>query len=478
MNQLIDVVKSKLYGLIVKYKGLYKMLASIHDYYSNLEYRCSLRYRNILKQRIKHVKKIVNTYVKLERKPRENIVIVVIDCLRYRNMSFTSYERKTTPFLDSFKVKLKSISVSPHTYSSVPSILSGMYPHNHGAVIAGVVKNFDNLRNFKLVKNSVITLPEILSALGYDIYFIISIYPLFLPLRNRVIPTIIHGNAEKLLDKAFESIMKSVKSGRSFFVYIHLGDLHEPLDPPKKFRNFFGYVKSLPEIERWAYRRPEEQKGEGFEEYKYNRILLYDNTLRYVDYALEQFYSKLEDKGLTDSTLFIVTADHGEEFWEHAEIEAKFFYDPRGFYGVGHGHNLFNEIIEVPILISGPDTSRIHRAVGIDRLVSTVDIVPTILDWLGLEHRFKLDGYSLLDDVPKDRYILSEAVGYGYEKKALIKGKYKLLYAGHDGVRWVFDLESDPYERKPILKEDIALSLIKELKKILAKDLAYSIRIT
>jgi len=131
----------------------------------------------------------------------------------------------------------------------------------------------------------------------------------------------------------------------------------------------------------------------------------------------------------------------------------------------------------VPILISGPDTSRIHRAVGINRLVSTVDIVPTILDWLGLEHRFSFDGYSMFDNVPRDRYILSEAVGYGYEKKALFKGKYKLLYAEHDRVKWVFDLKSDPYEQKPIVREDMVFPLVRELKKILAKDILSSIRL-
>lgn len=74
-------------------------------------------------------------------------MVVAIDCLRYRNtiMSFVSYERKTAPFLDRFKIRLRSFLAVPHTYSSVPLALSGMYPHNHGAVITGVTKNFDNL---------------------------------------------------------------------------------------------------------------------------------------------------------------------------------------------------------------------------------------------------------------------------------------------------------------------------------------------
>jgi arylsulfatase A-like enzyme len=116
----------------------------------------------------------------------------------------------------------------------------------------------------------------------------------------------------------------SSRKDEQFFAYLQLGDIHAPLTPPDNFKNFFGDVKNIPNINKWDYRRPEEQKGKKFQEYKKNRTLLYDNALRYVDYSIEQLYSFLEDSGLIDSTVLIITADHGDEFWEHAELGLKF----------------------------------------------------------------------------------------------------------------------------------------------------------
>jgi len=383
-------------------------------------------------------------------------------------MSFAGYSRKTTPFLDTFKAKFRAISAAPHTFPSISSLLTGLYPHNHGAYIYGKVKNFDVFENFRGIKKSVLTLPEILLNFGYDIYFFTSIDVARYPLKGRLIPKIFPHDtpAEKLLNDALRGILKN-KMHKPFLAYVHLGDLHEPVKPPKAFKDYFGRVKPLPRVNEWAFRRPNEQSGDRFEEYKYNRILLYDNTIRYVDYAIEQFYSKIEEKGLLDSTLLIITADHGEEFWEHAKLEAKNFYDPRGYYGVGHGHNVFNEIIEVPILISGLDIPKFFKK---EELISSVDIVPTILSILGVSHNLMLDGHNLFKDI-KRRYILSEAAGYGYEKKALFLGEYKLIYSKNDNVKWLFNLKNDPSEQYPIVDDKVTAIFVKKLEEILRNDL-------
>ncbi len=429
--------------------------------------------RFLLRERVEYVRKFSEKFVR--GKPRGSVVLIVVDCLRYRNLSFTGYSRRTTPFLDGFDIKLRAYSASPHTYSSVPSIITGLYPHNHGAVIKGVVKNLDNPRNLGLLRSEVVTLPELLRVLGLDTLFITAIYNAALPLRSSAVEYVALEKIEasKVLSEALKRVLRSARRGKSFFAYIHLGDLHQPINPPKQFINFFGEVKPLPGINMWNYREPDEQRGEGFEEYRYNRVLLYDNTLRYVDEALRNFVEKLREE-VDEPLLLIVTSDHGEEFWEHADVEAEHFYDPRGFYGVGHGHNLFNEVIEVPLLVQELNCKSMlgSSAVASGALVSLVDIVPTVLDWLGLDFDPNIfDGYSLLRGVPRDRWALSEAVAYGYEKKAFIRGKYKLLYSERDGVSWVFDLERDPFERSPIEDDELVKQMVRELKKILARDM-------
>lgn len=441
-----------------------RLMNILHNFNSRIKFQ----------KRLKYVKKLYSKFIDLSatRSLRGNIVLIVIDCLRYRSMSLTGYSRRTTPFLDSFNVKLRAFTASPHTYSSVPSILTGLYPHNHGAVVGGYVKDMYLLKGYHPLRRNVVTLPEILRILNYDTIFVTTIYPVILPFKNTAITFRDLGKvyASKALDEGLKLIKRSLRRNRGFFAYIHLGDLHEPLRPPREFADFFGEVKPLPNIERWAYRRPEEQSNDNFKEYRYNRILLYDNTLRYVDTTIKDFVLRLRNE-VSEPLLIVVMADHGEEFWEHADVEAKFFYHPHGEAGVAHGHNLFNEVIEVPLLLQEFNSKRLSN-VAKDRLVSLVDLVPTLLDWLGLEFNEEFfDGYSLLRGIPKDRWVLSEAVAYGYEKKALIRGKYKLLYSQGDNVAWIFDLEKDPNELNPITSEDLISSMVRELKKILAKDL-------
>jgi len=431
--------------------------------------KCYNKYREMeaRKEFYSRIKSIdINKYVDTSNKPDLNVIILTIDCLRYSNLSFTGYERGTTPFLNSLKAKFRAISTAPWTYPSVASILTGLYPHNHNAYIHGRVKNFDILKNFKSIRKSVLTLPEILFTLGYDIYFGTAIDVASYPLKSRVVPKRYPTDApaEKILNDLKKWISKKKKP---FFVYIQFGDLHEPLLPPRKFKNYFGIVKDIPNIERWKFGRSGEQRGSTFEEYRINRILLYDNTLRYVDYVIEHFYAYLEASGLLESTILVVTSDHGEEFWEHAKLEAENFYDPRDYYGIGHGHNVFNEVIEVPILLDGAIKKGGDYT---ESRVSSTDITPTILDVIGISHNLTFDGQNLFEAKDEKRPLLSEAAGYGYEKKALIVGRYKLIYAPDDGVQWVFDLRKDPFEQHPIKDKEVTSIFVKKLNKLLKVD--------
>jgi arylsulfatase A-like enzyme len=435
-----------------------------------------------------------------------NVVIIVADCLRASQLSYRGYPRQTTPFLDTFGCKFRAISASCWTHSAVASLLTGLYPHNHNAIMGGKIKDFYHPENLCTIGKQVVTLPEILFLSGYRVYFGTAISVASYPFKGRRLPAIREppGNADNLMTDLTNWISKN--SG-PFFAYAHLADLHEPLHPPDDFRDFFGKVADLPKIDKWDFGEPEEQQGARFEEYKENRILLYDNTLRYVDHVIEKFYAALKDMGLADSTVLIVTADHGEEFWEHGAVEAENFYNPRGWYGLGHGHSVFNEVIEIPLLISVPGVSdgqsspidrivdimftvfdllKIKHMVNSKRylrrqsrcLVSMVDIMPTVLDLLKVKHRLKFDGQSILSKQKSKRPLLSEASVYGYEKKSLIIGKFKLIYSQDDGVAWVFDLEKDPQELHPITDQGVVSMFVDKLSEIQRRDKTRRIRET
>jgi len=446
-------VQDRLVSLIKRNQLVYKIARYLYAEYGRLKSKKDYYFG------IKNLNAV--DYVESSSNPRLNVIIIVIDCLRGSQLSCRGYPRETTPFLDTLGCKFRAISASCWTHPAVASLLTGLYPHNHGAIIAGKIKSFEQLGNFHTIRNSVLTMPEILSILGYRVYFGTGIWVAFYPLKGRDIPELHErpASAEELVTDLIGWISK--KSG-PFFAYLQLADLHTPLRPPQNFRNFFGKVKDLPKIDRWDFGKPERQRGAQFQEYRENRILLYDNALRYVDHAIEKFYATLKDRGLLDSTILIVTADHGEEFWEHAALEAENFYDPRGYFGIEHGHSVFNEVIEIPLLISAP--SMPNRQSG--NLVSQVDIMPTVLDLLEVRHKLEFDGQSIFNEQEPERPLLSEGAEYGYEKKALIIGRFKLIYSPDDGVAWVFDLEKDPQELHPITDQRVVSVFVDKLSEI------------
>lgn len=430
---------------------LKKTLFAFHSKYVNIRTR-----REALK-RIKTLKAENNfDLIGMEKR---NVLFIVIDCLRFKNTSLASYERDTTPFLKAFGEHYKAITGAPWTYPSVPTILTGLYPTKHGAYIHSRVKHLDNLKNLGGIRRNIITLPELFLYVNYDVYMATSIELSSLHFRRRI-PDIRWYPGETRAEKILSDFLKWVnKRKKPFFAYLHLGDTHEPLNPPKEYWNFFGKVKKLRNIEKWDYVHPRDWTKPSFKKYVKNRVLLYDNTARYVNDELERFFEELKKLDVLDNTLVVITADHGEEFWEHAEIEAKHFYDPRGTYGVGHGHNVFNEIVEVPLVLWG------FKGLKDKKVVSTTDITPTVFKELGIIPKYRLDGIPIQEKEYSKRIILIEATGYGYEKKALYWKDLKFLYAPDDKVKWIFNLKKDPNEQNPITDFEIAEIFEQKLKK-------------
>ena len=98
---------------------------------------------------------------------------------------------------------------------------------------------------------------------------------------------------------------------------------------------------------------------------------LYDGEIAFTDRAIGDLVAGLRERGLLGKTLVVLTGDHGEEFFEHQ--------------GFGHGHSLFGEVIRVPLLFSCPGA--VPKGGRVNRQVRTIDIMPTVLDLLGVTDR-------------------------------------------------------------------------------------------
>ena len=94
--------------------------------------------------------------------------------------------------------------------------------------------------------------------------------------------------------------------------------------------------------------------------------------------------------------------------------------------------------------------------------------MPNILDLLGISHKLSFDGINLFEGKEK-RALLCEAAGFGYEKRALVMGGFKLIHSKHDDITWVFDRKKDPEEQNPITDEELVNVFVNKLNTIIAK---------
>jgi arylsulfatase A-like enzyme len=154
-----------------------------------------------------------------------------------------------------------------------------------------------------------------------------------------------------------------------------------------------------------------------------------------------RFLDALEARGLMERALVVLLADHGEEFWEHGGFE--------------HGHTFHQELLHVPLVFWAPPV----RPQRIDAPVSQVDVVPTLLDALGLEPPEPLDGVSLWPAITGGRALRArEIVAHnslrGPDRQTLVDWPWKLIaFFGNDPPR-LYDLESDPAEQLDLAERE------------------------
>jgi arylsulfatase A-like enzyme len=392
-----------------------------------------------------------------ETKP--NIVFMLVDALRKDHLGCYGYARKTTPFIDELAKNgllfENAIAQAPWTSSSVASIFTGKYPSQIGV---GAIEDSSGMRNLdhslpSVLRKKTLTLAEVLKKAGYKTHAIGTnpyIVDKFRMLQGYRKKTYRHNaQANEIMDIAIDTIAKHTAGSQSpFFVYLHLMDLHTPVDPPPPFDTFFPTLDSAPhkmEHKEWEIFNEQEIDSEKFKIYKSHKLALYDGSLNYLDFQIGRFVSYLKEAGLTDNTIIVIASDHGEEFWDHAHFEMNNFHDPRNIYGIGHGHTVFKELLDVPLIIFGNDIP-----LGkVKQQVRNIDIAPTLLGLAGLSSADdNMEGIDLIGKLKhnelKDMIAFSEDIAYGYEQKSLQNRDHK--YIRYQNRELLFDKTNDPNE--------------------------------
>lgn len=159
-------------------------------------------------------------------------------------------------------------------------------------------------------------------------------------------------------------------------------------------------------------------------------INLYKNEITYNDMAFGELRATLEEWGIWEDTLVVVTSDHGEEFWEHGSV--------------GHGHNVHQEMVHVPLIFHYPRGLPAGRVVASGGEVA--DVLPTVVELLGGEVPEGRQGRSLLPEIygeDGEYPAMALATQYGLHYGVQIMDWKLYLRPGR--IRF-YDRRSDPRE--------------------------------
>lgn len=376
------------------------------------------------------------------------VVLYVIDTLRADHLGCYGYDRPTSPHLDAFAADAVrfayAVAQSPWTRPSMASIMTGLTPPRHNAIGAhGVLSPMPTLagvlaaRGYEtagFITNSVISAEYGLNQ-GFGSYVLLPEEPIPGELGGR--PRQVMHQPAAALHAAALRWLDERRSTAPPFLYLHASDPHNPYLPPSPFREALAgdadLGLGLPHVLDGVVKGSRELTAEE----RRQMVALYDADIASVDDAFGRLVADLRARGLYDDALIVVVADHGEGFGEHDHYS--------------HANSLYAELLHVPLLIKFPRRWRAGTVVG--ATAQQVDILPTILDALGVDPPAVLDGTSLLPalDCPDaPRPPAYSTLGKPSTIASLLVGRYKLIYSivaeRPDPPLSLYDIAADPRE--------------------------------
>jgi choline-sulfatase len=346
--------------------------------------------------------------------PGPNVFLVTIDTLRADHVHCYGYKEIQTPALDSLARDgirfAQAFTPSPITNTSHTTILTGLLPSSHGVTDFAVPLTSAHPTWAELLKSRGYHTGAFIGAVildshslapgldrGFDFY---DDFPENLP------PQVHWGRVERRgMDVAARAgKWLSAHPAGAHFAWIHLYDPHDPYEPPLPYS----------------------------QTYKSN---LYDGEIAYADAALANFLDYIKKRGWYESSIIIVVGDHGEGLGEHGEDT--------------HGIFLYDSTTHVPLIMKLPGNMDSGRVV--EAQVRTTDILPTVLDLVGVPPSTKFDGESLKPVLSNTQ--ADNRVAFGETDYPLRFGWAPLHSVREPGFKFIeaprpelYDLHQDPGE--------------------------------
>ncbi len=447
-----------------KYPALKSSNVKLGDYPEsgiNVRFKTTLRgtsstvarpfWRNITISKNKRIQRVHSS----EKKP--NVILIMVDALRWDHLGYNGYERNITPFIDKLTGKSlvfdNAFSTCTWTCPSVASLMTSRTPFEHGVYNANTAflsYEFKTLPEY-LQQNGFTTMAFSGNPLIAEKYNYGQGFEVFSQFNSKTYAEII---TEKFLDK-----LETFREYR-FFAYIHLMEPHMPYKAPYEYMsNFTDPAKGKNILEKFKKIKGKINRRDGnakmSPEMKKTLIDLYDAEIQYLDYSIKKLISSLKKMNIMDKTAVIFIADHGEEFLEHGSVT--------------HGGDLYNTKLKIPMFIYYPSQFDPGRSDGI---ASIMDVYPTVGGIAGTSISSELRGENLGEKLPENRILTFfnkpkvSSSGEDICHLGILDYPYKLFRVRGRNRTELYNLKKDPGEMNDIstLKPDKRRLLEEKLK--------------
>ena len=399
-----------------------------------------------------------------------NLLLVCLDTVRADHfwiLEDHGIEDRLDPHLTSALSLRNAQAPAPWTVPSVASVLTGLYPAQHGAGhFAARVANLDQEIPSGL-SDEVSTVTELLRDNGFATQAFVA-HPWFrsgFGLERGFQKLRLAKKAQPLIERAIRWIDDHSKSPdpTRFFVYLHFMEAHAAKRQSEE--ESASSIAEIPEAVRQdvvsravttVCRRPESPRCRRYQTYVSEVLHLREKIAVLLD--------ELHERELLEETLVILYSDHGEEFREHAPEQETRGLDPREYSGAGHGQSLYQELLHVPVVIWHPGLIPKQAR----ELTSLLDLTPSILDWLDLPSPGRRWPGAHLDRVLEEprlqanRILFASGISFGPEQYSVRRGPWKRVRFAPEDFE-LFDLTTDPLEKAPAADTSIATELDRRL---------------
>jgi arylsulfatase A-like enzyme len=438
------------------------------------------------------------------------VILISLDTLRADRLGSYGYSRDTSPSLDGFADEsflfTNAFSPAAYTLPAHVSMFLSKYPSSHGV-----------LPPTAIIPEREVMLAEILSEKGLATAgFHSTIYTRAMfgfdqgfDMYEHAVGNSRQASAPDVNEKAVEWLQEHGEE--RFFLFLHYMDAHIPNNEKRPGGGSFWEGEKLNvdaaankrrrkalekilnkagievEIPRRVNRKVlselktslEEQGvydrvAEEFEELMKSHIGVfleetereyvrdrYDDGVAYLDFHLGSLFTELKRLDVWDRSVIIITSDHGEMLFDHRDFRAHDFY-------------LYNALIRVPLLLRAPGYP---GGRSVENFVSTVDLVPTVLELLKVDYSGDFEGSSLVPLLEGEREgwrrpLLSETS----RGAAIIADPWKLILDYETETTELYDVSVDPGEETDLakLEPEVAARLEQELRQMMAQNRAAS----